>query len=358
MLKIIDPKNGYRCTFAFTKYISATWTKRFYSTGSFTIILPDNAEGLKYLQKNKLILHNGYSGIIKYRSSSKGRVELRGYDLKGLCRQRMVVPPFVYMENPTVESGYDRIRGTPEEVIRHYVNEHMVNPSDTARKFTALSLAEKHGYTGELVWQAKFTNLADELESICKYSDLGYDITFDETNGKMFFDVLKPSDRASTDTHYGQTVFYEGYHNVSNVTYTEDALDETNVCFVEGDGDDEQQFIYEAYNSEVSDIARSESCTTASGSDSDYADEVQSKGLAYINENKAKESIGANVNSRLKYGTDWALGDFVTVVANNCFGERLSLKKQITEVTEVFEHSSHAITPVFGEKNGGVIKRF
>ncbi len=356
MLKILDPKNEYACDYVFPKVISASWTKRFYSPGSFSIVLPGNAKGTQYLQKNKIILHEGYAGIIKYRNAANNRVEIRGYDLKGLCSQRMVVPPFVYMEVPTVESGYDRIRGTPEEVIRHYADKHMINTTDPARKIPDLSLAKKHEYPGELVWQAKFTNLAEELESICTYTQLGYEITFDEQEKAFVFDVLQGADRTGSDTHYGLVTFSEGYHNVSEIAYTEDALSEKNVCFVAGTGEEEQQFVYEAYNKNYSGIERCEGYTTASGDDADYADEVESKGLAYVDENKTKESVDAKANSKLVYKSDWYLGDYVTVVAD-CFGERMELKKQITEVTETFEHSSHVVTPVFGEKKQSTIKK-
>ncbi len=357
MLKVFD-SSSLECRYIYSKIKSMTWTKRFYSYGSFTIVLSKNSPGKEYLTKNSIITFGKLAGIIKYRHQSETEIEIRGYDLKGLCKQRIVVPPFVYLETPTVMSGYDRIKDTPENVIRHYVEAHLINPTDTARKILNLEfLGNSHGYSGELAWQAKFTNLSEELEKICIYSQLGYDITFDESRKKLLFDVMKGNDKTGTDSNYGFVTFGEKYHNINSSNYTLDAMDEKNVCYVAASGEEEQQFVYESYNSEQLGINRAEGVETASGSDEDYVDEVQSKGLSYIKENKEGETIEAQTNNRFKYGTDWELGDFVTIAVKDCFGYDMEIKRQITEVVQTWNDSSYSAVPTFGEKKKSTLRK-
>ena len=356
MLKIFNPET-LECEYAFPKIKTAVWTRRFYGPGSFTITMPKDVDGTQCLCKNSIITYKGIAGIIKYRNQSEEGIEIKGCDLKGLCSQRIIVPPFVYMDVPTVESGYDRIKGTEEEVIRHYADKHMVNPTDPDRKISQMVFAELHGYGNELAWQAKFTNLSEELESICTYSQLGYDITFDEDNKKFIFDVIRGTDRTGTDEYYGLMTFAEKFHNISGTEYTLDATNEKNVCYVTATGEEEQQFVYESYKNKQKGVFRSEGTTTASGTDEDYVDEVQSQGLSFIDENKEAESIDAKVNERMKYGEDWYLGDFVTVTARKCFGATMELKKQITEVVQTWNHGVYTVEPVFGEKKKSVLKK-
>lgn len=357
MLKIFNA-DSLECENIFSKVISANWVKKFFAPGNFTITLPNNASGTEYLKKNSIITYGGNAGIIKYLHQTESGIEIKGRDLKGLCCQRIIVPPFVYLDEPTVESGYDRFKGTEEDVIRHYVQMHMIAPTDVSRQIKNLTFADVHGYGKELAWQAKFTNLADELESICLYSQLGYDIYFDEIDKSLVFDVIQGTDRTGTDEYYGFMTFGERFHNVSGAEYTLDATNEKNICYVTASGEEEQQFVYESYKEVVEGIYRSEGTTTASGAnDEDYIEEVQSRGISFINENKAAETIDAKANERMKYGKDWQLGDFVTVIIENCFGGTMELERQITEVTQTWSHETYTVEPTFGEKKKSVLRK-
>ncbi len=356
MVSIYNP-NTFELLYNFPKVISGAWTKRFYEPGNFTIKLSAQSEGLQYIKKGVLVVDGDNCGIISYRSKTDNGIEIRGRDLKGLCNQRLVVPPFVYMAEPTVESGYDRVKGTEEEILRHYANMHLINCTDEARRIPNMILAEHHGFGADLVWQARFTNLADELRNICIYSQLGYDVLFDVINKRYVFDVLQGTDRTQTDSWHGLAVFSEARGNITALEYTEDATDEVNVAYVLGDGEEERQFVYEAYSNAQSGFDRKESSTTAGGTDTDYVDEVVSTGIAFVKENKVKEGIDASANTKLQYKKDWFLGDFVTVVVKDCFGEALMLNKQITEVVEEYAYGSYTVKPTFGEKKQSIIKK-
>lgn len=356
MLKIYD-FDTLELEYVYCKITSVSWTKNFYSPGSFTIILPRNIDGAKYLKKNKIVTYSGESGIIKYLRLTNEQIEIKGTDLKGLALQRLVIAPFVYEENPTVESGYDRIKGTEEQVIRHYANNHMIEPRDSSRKFSNLILADYHGFGNELAWQAKFTALSEELEKICIYSQLGYDIIFDDKNKKLIFDVCRGIDRTSNDSYFGLLTFSEQFKNISSAEYILDATGEKNVCYVCANGEEEKQFVYESKKEDFCSIFRNEATTTASGDDEDYADEIESQGLSFIKENSETEIIDAQINSKLEYKKDFNLGDFVTVAIQNCFGENVTLNRQITSVTQNWQYGLYTAEPTFGEKKQSVLKR-
>lgn len=356
MLKVYDFKT-LTLEYIFPKVISVSFTKNFYSPGNFTITLPPYVTGSRYLKKNKIIAYGGETGIIKYLKQSNDVIEIKGVDLKGITSQRLVIPPFVYEDVPSVQSGYDRVKASAEQVIRHYADAHLISPSDSARKISNLELAAYHGFGDQLAWQAKFTPLSDELEKICTYCQLGYDIVFDEKDKKLIFDVLCGTDRTDTDEYFGLLTFSEKFKNISSAEYVRDYLSEKNVCYVTANGEEEQQFVYESKKQEFSGIERSEGTTTASGDDEDYTDEVSYQGLSYIKENEAAETVDAQANSKMKYKKDFFLGDFVTVAIENCFGEDISLKRQIVSVTQTWEHGKYTAEPTFGEKKKSTIKK-
>jgi len=51
------------------------------------------------------------------------------------------------------------------------------------------------------------------------------------------------------------------------------------------------------------------------------------------------------------------LGDFISVVIEDCFGKDMLLNQQITEESKAYSKNGAVIAPVFGEKKQSIIKK-
>lgn len=348
MISIYDPQTlELQCNIA--RATSIIWNLSFYDAGSFEIHLSPDSPFLDQLQLYRLIKHKNHCGIILYRRQNKDDIEIRGCDLNGLTTFRQVVPPFVYLSNPTTISSYDRASGNAETVMRHYIVAHMTNPTETARRIDNLSLGANGQRGQDIVWQARFTNLADELKKIGQYAQVGYNISFHPDSKQLIFDCLMGTDRTDSVT------FCREYRNITDFDYTNDATGAVNLAYVGGSGEEEQQYIEKVYkeSNAPTGIRRQEGFTSSNGT---VLSDVKDAGLSYIDENKAVETVESESNTKLMYGRDWFLGDYVTVKIK-AFGETMILEKQITEVQEVYERANNTVKPIFGDVKNSTIKR-
>lgn len=344
---------------ACTKIINMHWERYFYSIGKFEFECSKSDESVEYLQRGNLVVFDGKTGIILYRHSDRKSITIKGYDLKFFCRARVIVPPFVYKADPQPIDGYERIKGNAETVIKFYADRQMINPKsasvvnddyavDEARKIPNLICAEDNRRGDYMAWQAKFTQLDEELENICKYAKMGYDISFDTRKKQFVFDVSVGTDRTISQTKNAPVIFCEEYRSITDIEYTDDSLNAKNVVYVGADGDDEEQFVLSIPSEDSqNDFMRVECYTEVSSSDTD---EIEDGGAAYLDNNKKSETISGEASTIYKYETDWELGDYVTAKIK-AFGTVLTVDEQIIGVKEVHKRDSVSITPIFSENN-------
>ena len=336
--------------------IYASWTRRLYEAGNFEIALPSQGKGVEQCKIGNIIRQGKNSGIIRYISQTTNRgqneIRLMGQTLQGLCCDRIIVPPFFYMTG-TIDPlySYDRIKGSGEAVMKHYVETQITQAEDTERridKFTVASNLDRG--KSQMAWQAKFTRLSDELMEIGRYTELGWSVDLDAANKRLVFDVIDGIHRESSQSDVAPVIFYRGMRNVESTQYTNDQNAAINTVYTAGNGEEEKQYVTK--NGGGTGILRREGYNSVT---SDDVDEVADGSKAYLKENEPKETVEAVSNGRTEYRIDWDLGDFVTVMDNVC-GTLLSLDKQITEVEERYEHGISEIRPVFGEKKESVLK--
>lgn len=346
MVTIYNPKTcSVLCNIV--KVTSVQWTRNFYDIGGFEIYISPSSPYTEFLKSGNMLCYRENTGIIQYVKQNKEEIIVCGNDLKSLLGQRVIVPPFVYLENPAVIDGYDRTTGTIEEIMRHYVNMHAINPTDTKRKISNLFLVAEKGIGKQANWQSRFENLLSELTTIGQYGEIGFDITFDRKDKYFQFECFKGKDLTKS------CIFSRGYKNIENYEYTYDDLSTVNTTYVGGDGEEESQYIEKVSETDYSGFLRREDYIEASGEE---LEDIQDRGLAHLKEKAAAETIEAEANTKLKYKEDWDLGDYVTIKVD-VLGETMVMEKQITEVTEVYEHSNVYAAPVFGNKKDNIIKK-
>lgn len=346
MITVYHPKTlNMLCNIV--KIKSVQWTRKFYGCGGFEIHLPLNAPYAEFLQSGNLLRYQGNVGIIRFLQQTEDDITVSGEDLKGLLRQRVVVPPFVYKDNPEVIDGYDRVSGTAEEVMRHYVSAHAIAPTDSKRKIENLSLGSTVSTGAGIHWQARFDNLLDVVSEIGKYGDVGFDILLNAGQKKLVFQCAKGADKTKS------IIFWRKFKNISGYDYTLDDTDTVNTAYVGGDGEEERQYIEKVCETEYSGIERREDYVSVSGGE---LEDVEDKGLSHLRENRQEETVEAEANTKLVYREQWNLGDYVTVKAE-ALGETVIMAKQITEVKEVYEPGNTYAAPVFGDRKESKLEK-
>lgn len=340
-----------------TQLTSMEWTLRHYDVGSFELHLPLNAQGAEALSVGAVVAHGSKSGIVRYLKAEEGasgtELVIMGHTLQGLCSDRIIVPPFYYMTGEIDPLySYDRIKGSGESVMKHYVTMHITEATDADRRIENFVIGDDLGRGRENVaWQAKFTPLSDELSDIGRFAGLGWGVWLDESAKEYRFDVVPGQDRTINQSDLPPVIFCRTYKSIQDARYIYDGLSAVNTVYTRGSGEEETQFVDKIAGGKG--IERRESTTTVS---SDDAGEVRDGGTAFLKENAAKETIEAEDSGRFIYGTDWILGDYVTI-RTAMPGEVLTLDKQITEVREVYSRGQTKIEPVFGEKKESLIKK-
>lgn len=317
MIKIYN--SNLECLAVLVDTISIEWVRRFYDYGSFVLNLPINCPYLDALQINNYIWHNDNIGIILYREQTKDRIEIRGYDLKGLTSFR------------TCQGNKS---GRVEKVIKDYAAAELTAGN---KRIPQLTVATNKNRGSNIETLIELEKLDTALKTICTENSIGYDIKKDENVLK--FDVVIPVDRS------GEVIFSRRFNNITNYEYIADDYDTTTTVYNIADVDDAIT-ITEHYNAVKTGLARREGITKHN----------REPELALQEISVLKESVEANTINKPKYNADWFLGDYVQVVVE-AFGETLSAKKQVTEVQEIYEQGRAIIIPTFGEKQEDLLKR-
>lgn len=307
MIKIYT--SALDCVAVITQTVSIEWNLRFYDYGSFVINLPINCPDLNYLVKNNYVFHNGNIGIILYREQKKDSIEVRGYDLKGITSFR---------------TCQGTRTGNVETVIKGYATAELATGNKAIPKLIIRPNLNRGSNITKAVEIEKFDKVLNE---ICIENQVGYDIK--KENDNLVFDIAVPTDRSNS------IIFSRRFKNISDFLYIQDDYDTINTIYNKSDT------ITEHYSTVYTGTERREGISNYTDTSEVMKDLIDTK-----------ESISAEA----LYKTGWYLGDYVQVVVE-AFGETLSVKKQITEVKEVYEQGNTSIVPVFGEKKASVIKR-
>lgn len=62
--------------------------------------------------------------------------------------------------------------------------------------------------------------------------------------------------------------------------------------------------------------------------------------------NAIQQTVSAMANSKILYGSDYDIGDYVTTRLNT-FDGKIDVVKQITEVKEIWEKNDYSTEPTF-----------
>lgn len=333
-------------------YESLIFIRRFFQVGEFELHINLNKQNVDKLQEGNLILLGAYFnkvGIIEHidksmSEDSKEQLIIKGPTLKGITKRRITVPP----EN----NAFDRATGSQETIIKQFVNNNIVNPVDPNRKIQQLIIAEDKKKGIKDRWRSRYENLADKIQEIAEYSQLGWDITLDTNNNKFVFDVIEGRNLTADQENLPPVIFSVDFDNIKNKHFLKSLLNYKNVVYAGGKGEEEERLVQQVGTG--TGLDRREVFLDCSQADDIV--ELKDMGKQKLQDYKITESFEAEVipYGSFNYMQDWDLGDIVTV-QDRKWG--ITLNTRITEIKEIYEVNRFNLECVFGNSIPNLLDR-
>lgn len=356
------------------QYQSAIEEVSFHGIGQLNLVINRYMQDASLLQRGVLLfLDTDNAYIIKSREiqlTEDGKASenwsITALSLKSIFRQRITEPP--------TSQAYDRITDNAETVMKHYVEQNVVNPSDTDRIIPNVTIAPNQNRGDSLTWQSRYKVLSDELEEISLATGLGWELTLDIENQQWVFDVVEGENRTTQQSIVPPVIFSPEFESVREMIYSENEIDYRNVAIVGGQGEGVDREIVEVGTAtgldrhevfvDARDIENSSDLTERGEvalveRSQDFFLEAQI--MTPVTRSYSTEEFETMVNpyqpvyqtqveqkviSTFEYKRDFFNGDLVTI-RNKEWG--VTLHTRITKIREIHEPNGYQIEAVFGQ---------
>ncbi len=303
-------------------------TQNFYGTGSFELTIPLADPCAVQFQKHRFVLigRRFYGFIVGLRRTADQNGDLliiTGTDLNGLLERRITMPKDYGGSNDA--AGYDAVTGASETVIKHFVRNNLVLPSQPDRIIKGFTIAPdlQRGLPTDK-YMSRYEPLSEVVYKVGQTAKLGAVTSLDLQQGRILFDVTMGTNRTVSQSDVRPVVFSVNRQTMLSMEYIDNEAGLKNAFYATMSGakyaDEALTMTFyrpEQETAPPSGVARIETHmdisaqTPASGQE--YA---ELKRLALIN---ATDMVGVSnftceVNfARLSFGKDYFLGDLVTV---------------------------------------------
>lgn len=325
-------------------YESLQFIRRFYKVGEFELhINMDKANTNALVKNNLIVLENSLNkvGIIMHRENSvddNGVDELviKGSTLKGIISRRLIVPP-------VNGNGYDSQIGAIETILKGFVNNHVVNPTDANRKILQVAIAPDQQRGKQDKWRSRFEILSDKLTEIGEYASMGWDVVLDIDNNKWVFDVVEGRNLTVDQDTLPPVIFSTDFDNITNPHLIQSLINTANVGYAGGHGDDVDRLIQQIGSS--TGVERMETFLDCSQAE-DVA-ELTSMAQQKLNELKEIKTFEFEIipDNTFIYEQDYDLGDTVTAQSRKW---AVTMNCQIIEIKEIYEVTGFKLQATFG----------
>ena len=346
----------------------------YYECGTFELTINKNKANTNKLKKdNMLIVNKRYDKIllidkvvISTEKNSK-TMKVTGTCIKGVTKRRIIAT-----------NGYDRVsEDYAENIQKHYLKNHLVesyydNIRTTERDIPWVKIAPTQNRGIKTVWQARLTNLHDELKHISEDTGLGWYGYLNRNEKCIYFDSLKGTDRTVNQienpyiheflkgftqeqlqdyTHeqlqgtikHPYVIFSEKKKNLLEGTTTDDNSNYKNVGYVAGKGENEDRLITVLGTAKGFD--RREVLIDLNNIED--IDELNSEGQKKLDTYKIIQSIEGKVYQipNMEWEKDFFLGDLVTLESDGIYED-----KRIIQAKELYERNNKTVELGFGDK--------
>ncbi len=318
-------------------YLSLSFSRNYHLPGEFQLVTNRKVQNADKLEINQLIMLGAdkyKTGIIRYKEIKDETITIKGYALGTITRQRITIPP--------TGQAYDIKNADAETVMKSYVQRNCLDIP--GMEFPKLVIAQNQRRGDAVKWQSRYKNLADELESISRFTGLGWYIYLDFYSKKWVFDIFNGRDFSANQKINPPVIFSPEFDNVESQEFIHSLVDLGNYAIVAGQGEGVGREIV-MLGSDA--IGLDKHVIFVDARDVENAADLPERGEAKLAEHRRIISFQAEVLSTgpFKYRQDWDVGDIVTVQNKDW---NLTMDTRITEVTEIYEPGGFRVNVVFG----------
>ena len=357
-----------------TNFESLICVWNYYECGIFELTINKNKANTNKLKKDNMLIVNKRDDkillidkvVISTEKNSK-TMKVTGTCIKGVTKRRIIAT-----------NGYDRVsEDYAENIQKHYLKNHLVesyydNIRTTERDIPWVKIAPTQNRGIKTVWQARLTNLHDELKHISEDTGLGWYGYLNRNEKCIYFDSLKGTDRTinqieNPSTHeylenftheqlqkytheqlrgtikHPYIIFSEKKKNLLEGKTTDDNSNYKNVGYVAGKGENEDRLITVIGTAKGFD--RREVLIDLNNIED--IDELNTEGQKKLDTYKIIQSIEGKIYQipNMEWEKDFFLGDLVTLESDGIYED-----KRIIQAKEIYERNNKTVELGFGDK--------
>lgn len=359
-------------------FFSLVWTNRFQEASDFELQISPFSDVYKLIQRDYYIYNpNSEHLMIIEKIQVESNIEngstvlVSGRSLESLLDRRVV--------------WYQTwFAGSITTGIKLLLDTNIINPKDEKRKIPnfewggCLIGTEKEDdlYSSPekkpiskigIDYQLMGDNIYDYIVDVCKTYNLGFKVTWRQSDNHFIFYLCKGIDRSETN-HDGNLVveFSSNNDNLLSSNFAETAIAYKNVAIIGGEGDGDKQKFMKIYENSYSGMDRKETYVDGSDksqevdghklTDAEYNRQLREAGKMELKNVEDIETfegeVQADENSMFQFGKDIFIGDLASV--KNEYGKKGSCI--VLETVESYDTSGYFNTPTFLNVKPEVIK--
>jgi len=308
---------------------SVQWTECFADVGKLELHTDTKSDLVPVLMENKdaIILQGDAAALVTGITDVRGSFDFAAYGrtLSQMLLWR-VVQPFAMTD-------------TRENIIRKKVQEAFMESGD--KYISGFTMAATVGGTSKVTYEVAEEPklLLEVVQELCAPEKLGFAIDFRPDTKQFVFGLMRGTDRSAGQTVRTPLFFSEDERNFSETQYVYNGENYRTCGYRKITAEDGELVTFgEVIKDVKTGFYRRESILSG---------ETESEAAAALAERKNTEEIEGSTQ-RVVFGTDYGLGDIVTV--QKLVGDTLIVKdKRIKEVWRVFERLNSYERPTMEE---------
>lgn len=341
-------------------YSSLIWRPSYSDVGDFELYMAVTPEAVNLLQAGRYLVRDididTSGGVVTYRkvmiiknleistdAESGDYLTVTGRELKYLLHQRIVW-------------SQTNLTGTVESCIRKLITLNAISPTLNSRKIPTLKLLDEVGFTDTIDTQVTGDPLDEAIINLCKTYDYGWEIYI--SNNALVFYLYRGLDRSYNQTDRPYVVFSDDFKNIDSSEYQLNTENYCNTALIGGEGEGTARKFATVNNTasgldrfemfvDARDISQNSDSTdeTEVISDEEYLNLLVERGKEKLSEAETTEGFSGEILSDVtyKFGTDFFLGDTVTVI--NKYG--ISKNVKVLSAIESIDENGSKLVPEF-----------
>lgn len=338
-----------------------TWEEEYADTGSFELWTPLTETTRSLLIEDNLVWNGSVTaGIIESKDlnlsiTGEESIHVRGRLCSSYLERRVLYPVM-------------KKSGKSSTVLRAILDKYVISPSDSSRKLSQIIQETSDPELGDLIqYQCLGDSVLDACRDISQASNLGFRLKFLPKQKQFLFEVYQGINHTINQTVNVPVLFSSELDDLLDSSYSSNRSEFRNFAYIAGEdsGGDRKVTSIGAESGlnrrELFVDARDLQSENEDGSvmsSSQYTSLLQERGREKLTEYQDIQTFSTSLRvfgqTAYTYGTDYNLGDIVTV-----FDTRLSIRvnAQITAVTHSYDGDGESLELTLGYAQPTIAKK-